>query len=145
MSKQAGEQRARRLVDQIMADARADDYRALLKIDADSDTPMLLRLLPDEATRTAKVHLRGARLWRDQQNEKARDRLSAVKIALDGLDVPLAKGLLGKVDSSILGDSELAWFDELLLATEARAAELEDIQGRIPSSSPEEKPKRRRR
>ncbi|MFB3051598.1 MAG: hypothetical protein ACE1Z0_06385, partial [Acidimicrobiia bacterium] len=132
MAKEVTEQRARRLVDQIMRDARAHDHRALLAIDTDPDTVMLLDLLPDTATRDANLHLQGARIWRDRQNEKAQDKLDAVKSALDGLDISLAKGLLRKIDSSFLGDSELARFDELLLAAEARAAELEDIQSRVP-------------
>lgn len=139
------EQRARRLVDQIMRDARAHDHRALLVIDSDPDTAMLLDLLPETATRDANSHLQGARIWRDRQNEKAQDKLDAVKTALDGLDISLAKGLLRKIDSSFLGDLELARFDELLLATEARAAELEDIQSRVPPSSPDKKQKRRGR
>lgn len=136
-------QRARRLVDQIMRDARAHDHRALLVIDSDPDTAMLLDLLPETANRDANLHLQGARIWRDRQNEKAQDKLDAVKTALDGLDISLAKGLLRRIDSSFLGDSELARFDELLLATEARAAELEDIQNRVPP--PDKKQKRRRR
>ncbi|MCZ6457374.1 MAG: hypothetical protein O6650_09015 [Actinobacteria bacterium] len=142
MAKEVTEQRARRLVDQIMRDARAHDHRALLAIDTDPDTVMLLDLLPDTATRDANLHLQGARIWRDRQNEKAQDKLDAVKTALDGLDISLAKGLLRKIDSSFLGDSELARFDELLLAAEARAAELEDIQSQVPSSSPGKKQKR---
>ena len=126
-----------------MRDARAHDHRALLAIDTDPDTAMLLDLLPETATRDADLHLQGARIWRDRQNEKAQDKLDAVKTALDGLDISLAKGLLRRIDSSFLGDSELARFDELLLATEARAAELEDIQSRVPP--PDEKQKRRRR
>jgi len=145
VAKEVTEQRARRLVDQIMRDARAHDHRALLAIDTDPDTAMLLDLLPDTATRDANLHLQGARIWRDRQNEKAQDKLDAVKTALDGLDISLAKGLLRKIDSSFLGDSELARFDELLLAAEARAAELEDIQSRVPPSSPGKKQKRRGR
>jgi hypothetical protein len=143
VAKEVTKQRARHLVDQIMRDARAHDHRALLAIDTDPDTAMLLDLLPETATRDANLHLQGARIWRDRQNEKAQDKLDAVKTALDGLDISLAKGLLRRIDSSFLGDSELARFDELLLATEARAAELEDIQSRVPS--PDEKQKRRRR
>lgn len=142
MAKEVTEQRARRLVDQIMRDARAHDHRALLVIDSDPDTAMLLDLLPETATRDANLHLQGARIWRDRQNEKAQDKLDAVKSALDGLDISLAKGLLRKIDSSFLGDSELGRFDELLLATEARAAEFEDIQSRVPL--PDKKQKRRR-
>jgi hypothetical protein len=145
VAKEVTEQRARRLVDQIMRDARAHDHRALLAIDTDPDTAMLFDLLPETATRDANLHLQGARIWRDRQNEKAQDKLDAVKTALDGLDISLAKGLLRNIDSSFLGDSELARFDELLLAAEARAAELEDIQSRVPSSSPDKKQKRRGR
>ncbi|MFV1963004.1 MAG: hypothetical protein ACC658_14370 [Acidimicrobiia bacterium] len=145
MANEGTEQRARKLVDQIMRDARADDYRALLAIDADTDTAMLLDLLPETATRGAKSHLHAARVWRDHQNGKTQDKLDAVKKALDGLDISLAKGLLRRIDSSFLDDLQLARFDELLLATEARAVELEDIQNRVPSSSPEKKQKRRGR
>jgi len=139
------EQRARQLVDRIMRDARAHDHRGLLAIDADPDTAMLLDLLPETASRDAELHLRGARIWRDQQNEKVQDKLDAVNTALDGLDISLAKGLLRRIDSSFLGDLELARFDELLLATEARAVELEDIQSRVPTSPPDKKRKGRGR
>ena len=145
VSKEEAEQRARLLVDQIVRNARAHDHKALLAIDAYPDTPMLLGLLPATATRAAKLHLDGARIWRDQQNRKVRDKLDEIKTALDGLDIALAKGLLRRIDSSFLGELEQARFDELLLAAEARATELESIQSRIPSSPPAEKPKRRRR
>lgn len=145
MAQEVTEQRARRLVDQIMRDARAHDHRALLVIDSDPDTAMLLDLLPETATRDANLHLQGARIWRDRQNEKAQDKLDAVKTALDGLDISLAKGLLRKIDSSFLGDSELARFDELLLAAEARAAEFEDIQSRVPLQDKKQKRRRFRR
>lgn len=128
-----------------MRDARAHDHRALLVIDSDPDTAMLLDLLPETATRDANLHLQGARIWRDRQNEKAQDKLDAVKTALDGLDISLAKGLLRKIDSSFLGDSELARFDELLLAAEARAAEFEDIQSRVPLQDKKQKRRRFRR
>jgi hypothetical protein len=145
VANEGNEQRARQLVDQIMADARAYDHRALLAIDADPDTATLLDLLPEKATQGANLHLRRARSWRDQQNDKARGKLDAVKTALDGLDISLARGLLRRIDSGFLDDVELARFDELLLATEARAVELEDIQSQVPSSSPEKKQKRRGR
>lgn len=142
MPKEEAEQRARLLVDQIVRYALSYDYKALLAIDADQDTPMLLGVLPETATRTARLHLKGARIWRAQQNQKARDRFDAIQTALDGLDISLARGLLRRIDSTFLGDLELARFDELLLAVEARATELEDIQSRIPSSSPRRKSKR---
>ena len=145
VANEEAENRARALVDQIVRDALAHDHKALLAIDADPDTAMLLGLLPATATRTARLHLDGARIWRDQQNQKARHRFDAIKTALDGLDISLAKGLLRRIDSSFLGDLELARFDELLLAVEARATELESIQSRIPSSSQDKNPKRRGR
>jgi hypothetical protein len=137
------EQRARQLVDQIMRDARADDYKSLLEIGADPNTALLLSLLSESATQSASLHLRAARSWRGRQNKKTEDKLDAVQKALDGLDISLAKGLLRKIDSSILGEAELTRFDELLLATEARALELEDIQSRVPPLSPDKKQKRR--
>jgi hypothetical protein len=118
-----------------MRDARADDRIALLTVDAQPDTVMLLDLLSDRATRGARSHLRAARTWRGQQNRKAMTKFNVVQTALDGLDVSLAKGLLRKMDSRILGGAELARFDELLLATEALTLELEDIEKQVPSSS----------
>ena len=129
MESESTEQRARQLVDQILRVARDHDHTALLAIDADPNTTKLLDVLPESATRSAHLHLRGARIWRARQAEKAQGKLDAIKAALDGLDISLAKGLLRKIDSSSFGDVELARLDELLLATEARAAELEDIQG----------------
>jgi hypothetical protein len=126
-----------------MRDARANDHKALLAIDADPETAPLLDLLPEKATDDAKSHLRWARAWRARQSKKARGKLEAIQTALDGLDISLAKGLLRKIDSSVLGDEELARFDELLLATEARALELEDIQSRVPQSTPGKKRKGR--
>ena len=128
-----------------MRDARADDHIALLTVDAESDTEMLLDLLPDKATRGARAHLHAARMWRGQQNKKAMTKFEVVQTALDGLDVSLAKGLLRKIDSRILGDSELARFDELLLATEAMSLQLEHIEKQVPEKLSDKKPKRRGR
>ena len=136
--------KARRLVDQILRDARAHDHRALLAIDADPDTAVLLDLLPETATQSARRHLEEARVWRGQQKEKAKGKLEAANTALNGLDLSLARGLLRKIDSSYLDDSELTRYDELLLAAEARAVELEDIQEQVPSSSPSKKKRPRR-
>ena len=143
VAKERTEQRARQLVDQIMRDARANDHKALLAIDADPETAVLLDLLPETATDDANAHLHWARAWRARQNKKAHGKLDAVQTALDGLDIFLAKGLLRKIDSSVLGDEVLTRFDQLLLATEARALELEDIQSRVPPLPPHKKQKRR--
>ena len=145
VASQSSVQQARRLVDQILRDARAHDHRALLAIEAEPDTVVLLDLLPDTATNQARKHLQGARVWRGQQAEKAKGKLDTAKTALDGLDISLARGLLRKIDSSFLEDSDFALYDELLLAAEARAVELEDIQKRVSSSSPARKKKRRGR
>ena len=125
MPRDDAEQRARELVDRILRDARAHDHKALLAIDADADTQMLLALLPDSATRTAQVHLRGARIWRDQQRKKLKDRFVEVQRALDGFDPGLAKGLLQRIDSDLLADKDRQTYDNLLLNTEARLLELE--------------------
>ena len=91
VAKERTEQRARQLVDQIMRDARANDHKALLAIDADPETAVLLDLLPETATDDANAHLHWARAWRARQNKKAHGKLDAVQTALDGLDIFLAK------------------------------------------------------
>ena len=96
----------------------------MLAIDADPDTARLLDLLPESATHDANLHIRAAHTWRRKKNQKAIVKLDAAQTALDGLDVVLGKGLLRKIDSSILDETEVARLDELLLAAEARAIEL---------------------
>lgn len=125
MPRDDAEQRARELVDQILRDARAHDHKALLEVDADADTQMLLSLLPESATRTAQVHLRGARIWRDQQRKKVAGRFVEVQRALDGFDPGLAKGLLQRIDTDLLADKDRQTYDNLLLNTEARLMEME--------------------
>ena len=137
------EQQARQLVGQILRDARAHNHKALLAIDADPDTERLLGLLPESATHDANLHIRAAHTWRRKKNQKAIVKLDAAQTALDGLDVVLAKGLLRKIDSSILDEAEIARFDELLLAAEARAIELEDIKKDLPPAPPDKKQKKR--
>jgi len=136
--------RARRLVDQIVQDARAHDNKALLAVDADPETEVLLDLLQEGESRQARGHLKAARIWRAQHSQKANEKLDAARTALDELDISLARGILRKVDFTLLDKPELDRYDELLLAVEARAVELEDIQSRLPSS-PEQTAKPRRR
>lgn len=135
---------ARTLLDEIVRHARADDYRALLEIDADPRTKVLLEALPDRQSRPADVYLRGARSWRSRQSEKARRKLQAASKALDELDVVLARGILRKIDSDLLEQAELTRYDELLLAVEARALELEDIESGLPTLPNDEPPRRKR-
>ena len=137
------EQRARQLVDRVLQAARAHDHKALLAIDADPDTARLLDLLPESATHDANLHIRAAHTWRRKKNQKAIVKLDAAQTALDGLDVVLGKGLLRKIDSSILDETEAARLDELLLAAEARAIELEDIKKDLPPAPPEKKQRKR--
>lgn len=125
MPRDDAEQRARELVDQILREARSHDHKALLVIDEDADTQMLLAMLPDSATRTAQVHLRGARIWREQQRKKLKDRFVEVQRALDGFDPGLAKGLLQRIDTDLLTDQDRQTYDNLLLNTEARLMEME--------------------
>jgi hypothetical protein len=137
--------RAQLLVDQILSDARANDNRALLAANADPDTETLLDLLPEGKAVQARQHLHGVRIWLAQQNEKAKRKLSAAQTALDGFDLVVARGILRKIDSSVLDKETLARYDELFLAVEARAVELEDIQSRLPSPPPDQRAKPRKR
>ena len=116
MATEITELRARQLVDRVLREARAHDHKALLAIDVDPDTARLLDLLPESATHDARLHIRAAHTWRRKKNQKAIVKLDAAQTVLDGLDVVLAKGLLRKIDSSILGEAEAGRFDELLLA-----------------------------
>ena len=143
MATEITEQLARQLVDRVLQAARAHDHKALLAIDDDPDTARLLDLLPESATHDANLHIRAAHTWRRKKNQKAIVKLDAAQTALDGLDVVLGKGLLRKIDSSILDETEVARLDELLLAAEARAIELEDIKKDLPPAPPEKKQRKR--
>ena len=125
MPRDDAEKRARDLVDQILRDAREHDHKALLAADADADTQMLLGLLPEAATRTAQIHLRGARIWREQQRQKIKDRFVEVQRALDGFDPGLAKGLLQRIDPDLLDAKGLQTYNNLLLNAEARLVDVE--------------------
>lgn len=136
-------EQARILVNEIIRLARAHDNKALVAIDDDAETRSLLGMLPARESRQAVTHLDGARIWQARRNRKALDKIDAAGKALDELDLTLAKGILGKIDPSILGESELARYDELLLAIEARAMELDEIQARLPEGPVETKQRRR--
>ena len=125
--------------------ARSRDNLTLVEIDTHPDTKELLGMLPEVESQQAEVHLRSARIWSAQQNEKAKGKLQAATKALGELDLSLARGILRKIDVSILKEPELARYDELLLAVEARAIELEEIQSRLPPSPPGDKQSRSKR
>lgn len=144
MESQDSALRTQRLIQQILQDARAHDYSALLAADADPETEGLLRLVSERESLQARQHLRGARIWRAQQTEKIKGKLDAAQTALNEFDLALARGILRKIDSSILDEQLLVRFDELLLSVEARAVELEDLQSRLPTP-PDQKTKPRKR
>lgn len=123
---------ADQLYEEIVRASRANDYKTLLRIDDAPGTPSVLDALPKEQSRQASAHLRDARLWRARRVEKAKGKLDAAESAIDGLDLPLARGLLRKLDSGVLVGPELERYDQLLLEVEARAMEIEDIESHIP-------------
>lgn len=139
---------AKSLVKQILRLARTHDHKALLKIADDAEAVSLLALLPDRESAQALAHLEGARIWRAKGNRKAEEKIAAATDALGELDLVLARGITRKIDPELLGETELARYDDLVLAIEARAMELEEIQSRLPqdqASSPRPKKERRRR
>lgn len=136
-------EQARSLAGEIARLARNDDHKGLLKVAAESETDELLAVLPDRESRQSRVHLKSASIWRTKANRKAKGKLDAAAKALGELDLVLAKGILRKIDAEILDDEALGRYDELLLAVEARAMELDEIEARVPESSPDERHKRR--
>ena len=145
MPRDDAEQRARDLVDQILRDAREHDHKALLEADGDADTQMLLGLLPDAATRTAQIHLRGARIWREQQRQKTKDRFVEVQRALDGFDPGLAKGLLQRIDPELLDDKGRQTYNNMLLNAEARQVEVERLNDATSAITAEHQEQNRKR
>ena len=133
---------AKHLVDEILDEARANDHKRLLALASAPETDELLDLLSNREAGQARQHLRAARLWQAQQNERAKSKLDAAARALDELDLPLARGILRKIDSTVLDEVQQARFDGLLLAVEARAMELEDIESKLPPAD-EKKSSRR--
>ena len=145
MAEQAQIQEARELVDRVVKHARADEYKALLKIDAQPETETLLALLPDRDARRAEVHLNGARTWRHTMNNKAKEKLDSAQTELDELDLQLARGILRKLDWEILYPEELERYNELMLSLEARTWEQEQIESQIEDIKPEEGERKNRR
>lgn len=136
-------EQARSLASEIARLARSHDNKALLRVAAEPETEELLAALPDRESRQSKVHLKSAAIWRTKLNRKALGKLDAAKKALDELDLVLAKGILRKIDAEILDDTSLNRYDELLLAVEARAMEIDEIEAAIPNNPPDEEPRRR--
>lgn len=137
-------EQARALSSEISRLARAHDNKALLKVAAQPETNELLAVLPERESRQAVVHLRSAGIWKAKLNRKANGKLEAASKALDELDLVLARGILRKIDAEILDETALATYDELLLAVEARAMELDEIESALPEI-PAEREERRKR
>lgn len=136
-------ERAEALANQILELARAHNNKALLETASDPQTEVLLAVLPPEVARQAGVHLEGALIWKTKQNGRARDKLKAAAKALDQFDLVLAKGILRKIDTAVLGENELERYDELALALEARAMEFDQLDAQV-GEVKDEKRKRRR-
>ena len=133
----AGVEKAKQLLEEIGRHAREHEYKELFRLAADPGAHQLLRLLPERELRQAEVHLDAARFWRAQQNEKLAGKLDEAARALKGLDLQLARGILRKVDWEILDDEKLDRFNQLFLAVEARAVELEQLSEVAESSPPQ--------
>jgi len=145
MANEDASHQARDLAGEIVQHARAHDNKSLLTIALDPETEEILSVLPQRELRQAEVHLEAARIWQVTQNEKAKRKLDAANEAIGRLDIPLARGVLRKIDAAVLDQPELDRYDELLLAVEARAVELEEIEGQLPPTPPADKQSRQRR
>jgi hypothetical protein len=145
MASEDATQQARDLKGEIAQHARAHDNKSLLTIALDPETERTLAVLPQRELRQAEVHLESARIWQVTQNEKAKRKLDAASKAIDGLDISLARGVLRKIDAGVIDEPELVRYDELVLAVESRAVELEEIEGRLPPTPPKDTRSRQKR
>lgn len=136
-------EQARELVGEITRLARAHENKTLLAIDAKPETEQLLAALPQRESRQAQVHLKSARIWQAKLNRRAQGKLDAAAKALNELDLVLARGILRKIDAQILDQPTLARYDEMLLALEARAMELDEIEAALPDPAAEKDQRRR--
>ncbi len=131
-------------MDTILRYSRAHDFSALLQIVLDPTTESALDLLPPRATATARIQLEGALKWRDGQFERTTERLDEVRSALNAYDLTLARGILRRVDTQFISDEDSGRFDELILETEARAMEAEELSEVADSIIPPDPPQKRR-
>lgn len=138
------ESRARTLVDSILSLSRQHDFPALLRIALDPETSEALDLLPEKATATARVQLQGALKWRTLQYERNTERLDEVREALNAYDLSLARGLLRRVESHLVADSDRDRFNEMLLEVESRAMAAEELTDLAESIDPPKQAKKRR-
>ena len=145
MADDARIEEARQVLDTIVKHARADEYKALLEIDADERTPGLLSLLSEKESRRAEVHLNGARTWRHTVNNKAKSKLDSAQKALDHFDLQMSRGILRKLDWEVLYPAELDRYNELMLAVEARTWEQEQIESQVEDLKPEDGDRKPRR
>jgi hypothetical protein len=98
---------ARELSHQILELARENDFAGLLELDAEPHVDGLLRFLPPELERGARVQLEGARKWLDQRTSASRRHLRRAAEAIDGFDTVRGAAELRKVDDRWLTDDEI--------------------------------------
>lgn len=134
---------ARQLVDRILHLSRQHDFPALLDIALDDATEPALDLLPDKATATARVQLRGAFKWQERQYERTTERLDEVRQALDAYDLTLARGILRRVESRYVPADDRERYNQLLLEVEAKAMQAEELADLAATIDPPATPKRR--
>jgi hypothetical protein len=139
------EPEARALVELILRYARAHDFAALLRIALEPTTEPALDLLPPKATATARIQLEGAFKWREGQFERTSERLDEVRNALDAYDLTLARGILRRVETAYISEGDRDRFDQLILETESRAMEAEElaevVESIVPTPPPPQKPR----
>lgn len=139
------ETEAEALVELILRYARAHDFAALLRIALDPQTEPALDLLPQKATGTARVQLRGALKWRERQYERNAERMDEVRQALDGYDITLARGILRRIEGDLVHDDDRERYNSLLLEVEAKAIEAERLAEVANDIAPPDPPRKKRR
>ncbi len=119
---------AQAIHERIVALARAHDYRRLLDMAADPEVSDMLDRLPDSTRKRSQLHLQRAVRWREQRMEANLRRMNEARMALDGLDLQLARGVLARVEDDFLDAEGAEMRDALLLEVAARDLEFEALQ-----------------
>ncbi len=101
-----------------------DDF---LEMADDPVTTRLVDLASSSSRDRVDLYIQEAERWRRHQMEANARRLGEARRALDGLDLGLAQGLMGKVDERYLSDEGREERDRLLLDMSARTMEVESL------------------
>jgi hypothetical protein len=136
---------AHALGERLFGLSSAADYPTLLEIAEDPVTNRLLPLLSEAARNRAELYLRQASNWAESQARLQEGRLDQAQKALDALDLPLARGLLIKIDSRFLDTAHTERRDALFISLESRTMELEDLTRTAELTIGEVRPKKPRR